>query len=102
MATPITIDDEWKNFLSPDYDEIVEELESIDETLLEPPKATEIYISTKSKIAYLNQHIDLKDVFWKVPVIPYAQPSNGVIKKQMKFNSLVPEDLDIITQHLTK
>ena len=50
-------------------------------------KATEIYISTKTKIAYLNQIIDLKSVFWNVPVTEYAKPRDSVIKKQMKFNS---------------
>jgi len=113
MATmSLTIDDEWENFLSPDYDcdevdgenavssnidgEIVSEMG----LLVEAPKASEIYISTKSKIAYLNREINLRDVFWKVPVIPYATPKNGVIKKQMKFNSLTQEELDSVQENL--
>jgi hypothetical protein len=68
----------------------------------ETPKANEIYISTKTKIAYLNQHIELKDVFWKIPVLPYAIPSNGVIKKQMKFNSSTIEDYQIIQDLIKK
>lgn len=113
MATmSLTIDDEWENFLSPDYDydevdgeneissnvdgEIVSEMG----LLVEPPKASEIYISTKSKIAYLNNEINLREVFWKVPVIPYATPQNGVIKKQMKFNSLTQEELDGVQENL--
>jgi hypothetical protein len=112
MATmSLTIDDEWENFLSPDYDydevdaenevssnmdgEIVSEM-----NLTEAPKASEIYISTKSKIAYLNKEVDLRSVFWKVPVIPYATPQNGVIKKQMKFNSLNQEELDAVQENL--
>lgn len=121
MATMIatkSIDDEWENFISPDYDETLSDdndndndtnndtntnneiISNLGLNSLEAPKATEIYISTKSKIAYLNKGIDLKEVFWKVPVLPYATPVNGVIKKQMKFNSLVQEELDIITQNL--
>jgi hypothetical protein len=112
MATmSLTIDDEWENFLSPDYDcdevdaenevssnmneEIVSEM-----NLTEAPKASEIYISTKSKIAYLNKEVDLRSVFWKVPVIPYATPQNGVIKKQMKFNSLSQDELDGVQENL--
>ena len=114
----LTIDDEWENFLSPNYDdddgafengeslisgnslgadndEIVSEM-----NLLGAPKASDIYISTKSKIAYLNSEIDLKGVFWNVPVISYATPTNGVIKKQMKFNSITQEELDEVQQHL--
>jgi hypothetical protein len=60
------------------------------------PKATNIYISTKTKIAYLNRIIDLKKIFWIIPTINYYQPSNGVIKKQMKFNSSTREELDFI------
>ena len=114
----LTIDDEWENFLSPNYDdddgtfehgessisgnahgadndEIVSEM-----NLLGAPKASDIYISTKSKIAYLNSEIDLKSVFWNVPVISYATPTNGVIKKQMKFNSITQEELDEVQEHL--
>jgi hypothetical protein len=63
------------------------------------PEPTPIYISTKSKIAYLTEMIDL-NIFWKIPVIPYATPSNGVIKKQIKFNSKTQEELNIIQSKL--
>jgi TATA-box binding protein (TBP) (component of TFIID and TFIIIB) len=66
------------------------------------PKATSIYVSTKTKIAYLNQFVDLKTIFWLIPVIPYALPSNGVIKKQIKLNSLCIEELNIIKEKLTR
>ena len=49
-------------------------------------KCTELYISTQTKISYLNMPIILNDVFWKIPILPYHIPSNGVVKKQMKFN----------------
>jgi len=63
------------------------------------PEPSNIYISTKSKIAYLTDPIDLK-IFWDIPVIPYATAKNGVIKKQIKFNSKTPEDLNIIQERL--
>jgi len=63
-------------------------------------KATEIYISTKTKIAYLNQIIDLKSVFWNVPVTEYAKPCDSVIKKQMKFNSNELSELNEIKDKL--
>ena len=52
-----------------------------------------LYISTKTKIGYLNQVIPLASVFWKVPVAPYHLPGECVIKKQMKFNSGDPATL---------
>jgi len=115
----MNIDEEWENFISASCDDdISSDDEDINEILnsevsegfmsanlkidlsTESPKATDIYISTKTKIAYLNQIIDLKNVFWQVPVISYAKPCNGVVKKQMKFNSLAPEELTLIQDKL--
>lgn len=114
------IDDEWEKFISNDYGEeldidMIEPDESSNEITLsitdniigendrntcDIPKATEIYISTKSKIAYLNREIDLKAIFWEIPVIQYSMPKNGIIKKQMKFNSLQQEEVDYIKEKL--
>jgi len=113
MSLNIDIDKEWANFISSSYDDDISDDEDINnfaeefvsanlsmEINSETPKASSIYISTKTKIAYLNMPIDLKHVFWSVPVIPYARPSNGVIKKQMKFNSTTVEELDFIQSRL--
>jgi len=119
MAVSMNIDNEWENFMSSSYkdEETSDDEDDINEILTtpsneylsanlefelenEPPKSTDIYISTKTKIAYLNTHINLKDLFWQVPVIPYAAQCNGVIKKQMKFNSLLVEDLNFIQEKL--
>jgi hypothetical protein len=64
------------------------------------PKSSEIYISTKTKIAYLNNSINLKHMFWSIPVLKYMEPKNGVIKKQMKFNSLCENELSDIKERL--
>jgi hypothetical protein len=64
------------------------------------PKSSNIYISTKTKIAYLNNPINLKDMFWIIPVLKYMEPKNGVIKKQMKFNSITEEELLDIKERL--
>lgn len=63
-------------------------------------KVTDIYISTKTIIAYLNVEIDLYSIFWKIPIIPYSQPCDGVIKKQMKFNSLSEEAFNTMKENL--
>ena len=64
------------------------------------PKATNIYISTKTKIAYLNSTVDLKNIFWEIPIINYYQPINGVVKKQMKINSYSNTELEFIQEKL--
>jgi TATA-box binding protein (TBP) (component of TFIID and TFIIIB) len=111
----MNIDNEWSKFLSSNNDEDDDDL---DDDFYEkeefvssnisyeynnsdvPPKASDIYISTKSKIIFLNNSIDLKNVFWNIPVIPYSSPLNGVIKKQMKFNSTTQEELEFIQSKL--
>jgi hypothetical protein len=120
MSMSMDINTEWENFISSSYnDDISSEEEDAYETITEnneefisanismdltseAPKATNIYISTKTKIAYLNNPIDLKPIFWSIPVIPYAKPCNGVIKKQMKFNSTMQEELNFIEEKVKK
>jgi TATA-box binding protein (TBP) (component of TFIID and TFIIIB) len=123
MSIGINIDEEWENFISSGYNEYddtsSDEETEMNENLLindnneelisanlsvdfnsQAPKATDIYISTKTKIAYLNTFIDLKNIFWNVPIISYTRPNVGVIKKQMKFVSNTKEELEIITSKL--
>ena len=114
------IDEEWSKFISnnDDYDsDGCDEFENINlnsmnvegekiisanlhndldkekTSVSEVPKSSSIYISTKTKIAFLNQPIDLKQMFWIIPVLQYMEPKNGVIKKQIKFNSITEEEL---------
>ena len=110
------IDQEWENFISSNYDcelpckDIDEDNSEVDEENIsanislelgsEGPKSSDIYISTKTKIAYLNVQVDLKDIFWKINVMPYSNPENGVIKKQIKFNSTEAEEVKIINDKL--
>lgn len=113
-----TLDDEWANFISSDQnnDENSDsEMEQFDDNELNEeilsesvvfdlstgaPKSSDIYVSTKTKIAYLNETVDLKNIFWKINVIPYSIPSSGVIKKQMKFNSSTNDELNTIMSKL--
>lgn len=113
----LNIDQEWENFMSGDYESssddenldynaIMEENPEFisvninDDINCECPKASSLYISTKTKISYLNQTVNLKTIFWKIPVISYSLPKCGVIKKQFKINSNTPEELDEIKQNL--
>jgi hypothetical protein len=65
------------------------------------PKCTSLYISTKTKISYLNKtNIDIKSIFWEVPVIKYYTPTNGVIKKQIKYSSSTKEEVDYISEKI--
>jgi hypothetical protein len=106
-----SIDDEWSKFIQSssntgddeDVDEEEQESNSEDFEVRDGviPEPSPIYISTKSKIAYLNGPIDL-NVFWCIPVVPYATPLEGVIKKQIKSNTTTVEDFNLIQDMLTK
>ena len=54
------------------------------------PCATPIYISTKTKIAYLTKPVDIYKLFWDIPVQHYYKRRVGVIKKQIKFQTTDP------------
>ena len=86
-STQLTnIDSAWESFLNnnitDDSDVPVIGNDILSNTCA--PDATDIYISTKTTIAYLNMPIDLATVFWKIPILSYHIPKEGVIKKQMK------------------
>jgi hypothetical protein len=111
------IDQEWESFISygfVDDEEISDDDNSSENTIndelisanlsvdlnVDIPKASDIYISTKTKIAYLNTFIDLKNIFWNIPIIKYSTPIDGVIKKQMKIVSLDVDELEFIQSKL--
>jgi len=66
------------------------------------PKSSAIYISTKTKIAYVNKKVDIYRAFWDVPVIHYYTRKEGVIKKQIKFQTTNPADVADINDKLSK
>jgi hypothetical protein len=66
------------------------------------PICSNIYISTKTKISYLNMPIDIKRVFWNIPVSPYSTPCECIIKKQIKVSTTDPAELKEIKELLTK
>ena len=80
-------DEDWEQFLMNDDVEDINFCNNIDNTNKNIPKCSDIYISTKTKISYLNKNIDLNSDFWKIQVINYNSPIEGVVKKQIKINS---------------
>lgn len=90
-------DDEWMKFCNNEYSGQEKE-KNIDtrESLPTCPKPQDLYISTKSKIGYLNKEIDLSEVYWKIPIIDYHQYSPGVIKKQIKMTLSTDNEVDTL------
>ena len=63
-------------------------------------KISPIYISTKTKIAYLNKPVSIYEAFWNVPVQHYYERKEGVIKKQIKFQTTDPAFIASIKEKL--
>lgn len=68
-------------------------LDEIDEED-DAPECEDLYISTKTKVLFLNTPIDIYDIFWKIPVIEYWKTEEGVVKKQMKIVSKTTEEYE--------
>jgi hypothetical protein len=112
------IDEEWLNYLNNKEDDLNSpnvkisdktlsnklETETLDNKIIDSnndrisitnlPDYDELYISTKTKVLFLNQEIDIHSIFWKIPIVEYWIPNNGVVKKQIKIVSKTPEEYD--------
>ena len=77
------LEQEWLNFT--EYNE--QNINKKDENECSiKPECSDIYISTKTKICYLNKPIDIFDIYWKLPMLNYHIPEEGIIKKTIKIN----------------
>jgi len=93
-----SIEDDWQHFMDMNYN-VEQYIEENIEKKIEKeeiPKCGDIYISTQTKISYLNQQICIEKLFWDIPVCPYHIPKECVIKKQMKSTTFSKEETDDI------
>jgi hypothetical protein len=91
-----SVDDEWESFLKTSHVEV----KGNDDSSLNAPPPTELYISTKTKIVYLESPIDIHSLFWAIPISPYATRSNCIIKKQIKVISTNRDELNAMLAKL--
>ena len=94
------LEEEWEKFILNDNINISDIIDINNQKDI--PKSSELYISTKTKISYLSTPINLHEIFWKIPLIEYNIPKVGIIKKQMKFNFISKEDIEIVEKKLEK
>lgn len=101
MKLDLEIDSEWKKFLECEKNGLEIEDDISDKTInsnvehtrlvdrnIEEARAPceELYISTQTRIFFLNTFsLDVNKIFWSIKTLPYHLPSNGVIKKQIRF-----------------
>lgn len=101
----MSIDEEWNNFLldtNSDSNNFIDTEDLNEITKDNIPKCSEIYISTKTKIIFLNRDIDIYKVFWNIPIINYNEYKCGIIKKQIKISLTDQESIDELDNKLIK
>lgn len=91
------LDEEWESFLITDTLTVSDGEE---EKKRVSPKCSDIYISTKTKIVYLNTKINLYEIFWEIPIVEYYLQEEGVIKKQIKISMTNKEDVEELEKKL--
>ncbi len=96
-----TIDDEWDRYLNDENEDLFKN-DSTNTTNedINVPECEELYISTTTKVLYLNNVIDIDSIFWKLDIIDYHLPKDGIVKKQMKIVSKTPEEYEIYKEKL--
>ena len=101
----MSLDDEWMNFQNTtNNNSVIDNIPQkkvILNQMCNIPKCSDIYISTQTKIAYLNSKINLYKTFWELPVIDYYNPENGIIKKCIKINCNNDKDVEELETKIT-
>lgn len=92
------VNDEWSRFLNHDFSHTA----TVKSEKLSIPECSPIVISTKTKIIYLNQPIDLFILFWNLPMITYDTYGEGIIKKQIKFNFNTKVEVEEFEENMKK
>lgn len=90
---------EWENFIKNDVKSNINP-NPLKTNVSFTTKCSDLYISTQTKIGFLNKNIPLEEIFWKLPITKYYSPTEGIIKKIIKINSETQEDVDILEKKI--
>jgi hypothetical protein len=91
-----SLDDEWKSFMNGTFFDNEETTSNLSKNKY-VENFSDLNISTKTKIAFLNiENIDILNMFWKLNIMPYNERRNGITKKQIKISLKQEEKNDFI------
>jgi hypothetical protein len=96
------LDVEWETFLKEQntgeesslFDKNKNTCESEMDEELDIPKCEDLSISTNTKVLFLNEQVDINNVFWKIHISDYQTQDNCVIKKQIKIVNHTVEEYE--------
>tara|TARA_B100000925_G_scaffold291823_2_gene281706 strand:- start:11090 stop:12199 length:1110 start_codon:yes stop_codon:yes gene_type:complete len=94
------LEQEWMNFTEYNDSTVVNttNVSTVDNVCTITPECSDIYISTKTKICYLNCPLDIFKIYWKIPILNYHIQTEGIIKKTVKINCENKQDSDRLDQ----
>jgi hypothetical protein len=95
-----TVEDEWQCFLQSGSMMVLKPLVTIPVVPTLVPKPSQLYISTKTRMAHLSTEVDIHTIFWKLPIVSYSIPMNGCVQKQIKINSHSQEEVTLMQDKL--
>lgn len=101
----LDINDLWNHFVQDGEDNVVDYMDEFMETIDIKEECKEVdtlSISTKTMISYLNQPVDIRKVFWELPLIHYHETRSGIIKKQIKCTCPTKEAYNQLQDTLSK
>lgn len=99
----LNADELWSQFNEGGEEQMMEALIDVvpeNDTTEHIEEEQTLSISTKTMIAYLNQPIDIKTIFWELPILYYHELSSGIIKKQIKLTSTNNEEIGAIQKRV--
>ena len=96
------IDIEWNNFLKNKCLDVHQMISPKTYNYKYTPKCSDIYISTQTKIIFMNQPFDLEKIFWEIPILKYQTRDEGILKKQMKVNCNTKEESNKLDEKIQK
>lgn len=96
MYLKMNVNDLWSQFLEGE-DDMVDMISTTQEEVVDTEQDIQhkeaLSISTKTMISYLNQPVDIRKIFWELPMIHYHEPRVGIIKKQIKWTCETDEEI---------
>jgi len=102
MYLKMNVNDLWSQFLEGEDDmvDMITTQQDNQNKQVDVEHKESLSISTKTMISYLNQPVDIRKVFWELPMIQYHETRIGIIKKQIKWTCETEEEIKKLQQHI--
>lgn len=91
-------DELWMQFMDGEDMTSLIQPDVVEEETKVGAEMSELSISTKTMISYLNQPVNIRNLFWELPLIHYHELRQGILKKQIKWTCTTEEEIEQINE----